>query len=537
MSDILFCTFYILLLSFIIVRTDFFTLPAFKPFHTLLLFYLKLLAGLGLWFLYSHLSPNRYTSDIFKYYDDAGLMYNCIHHHPADFIKMICGIDDSGLRIRTVYGQMNSWANGYGSALYNNSHFIIRLNALFMLLSQGHYGVHVIFMCFISLTGLVFIYKRFYPPLSRKPFLLLASVFLFPSVLLWGSGILKEALVFLGLGASIFYFYKLINNHGNPVKNAILVLLALILILENKAYVAFCLLPCLLSEFAVHRIALCRKHIALTYAAVTALYLFAGMNISRLGVPVNPMGMLAAKQTDFNRIANGGLYLQASRDSNLYALLPSGDTAQLVAANPFSDSIRQNKGIKYLSSPSFIRSGRSAHRFALFTIKPGAAFKRFRANTSDTAYQTAGDTGRYHIFIYSAPAKSRILTEAIKTSLSGLAAQVPQALALTLIRPLPGEIHSATALLEFAENVLLWLLLLGTVAIPYLRRPATGASTQAAPHPQVSPAALCLTFTLLMLTLIGLVTPLYGGIERYRCLAMPFLIILLLLFYDKRTRT
>src|ERR1700679_2920839 len=158
MSDILFCLFYFLLFSVLILRSKFFSANGFSNTYFLGAFYLKLLFGIGLWFIYTHIYKNRITSDIFKYYDDGKMIFATLHNSVKDYFTLLTGIGDSNSHYQTIYHTMNSWDNGYDSNLYNNSHFIIRLNAFFMLFSNGHYGVHVIFMCFITLTGLTYIF-------------------------------------------------------------------------------------------------------------------------------------------------------------------------------------------------------------------------------------------------------------------------------------------------------------------------------------------------------------------------------------------
>ena len=52
-------------------------------------------------------------------------------------------------------------------------------------------------------------------------------------------------------------------------------------------------------------------------------------------------------------------------------------------------------------------------------------------------------------------------------------------------------------------------------------------------NPNAHIALFCFSYCLLMLVLIGISTPLYGGIERYKSVVIPFMLILLLLVHDK----
>lgn len=517
----LYCSVYILLFTYIIIRSPFFKLPGFSSVHTLIVFYLKLGFGAALWYIYTYHYHNRLTSDVFKYYDDSKIMYNAWHHHFGDFIKMLTGIGDSPAHIGSYYKQMNSWGNSYGSTIYNNSHFIIRLNALLLFLSDGYYGVHVIIFCFLSLVGLALIYKSFYPALSDTPKLLFAAVFLFPSVLLWGSGVLKESLVLFGLGLSIRYFQKLLLRLGRRVRNIIFLLFGMFLLFENKAYVLICILPCFMAWLTVERINLAKKHPLITYLVITILYLVGGLMIGKLKQRYNPVKMIATKQEEFNRITRGGLYLIMNHDSAHVAYLPVTDTAALHPASPYADSLLHHAGVQYLATQGFGYHEKTTHHCAYFTLQKDLPFVYVSPYNKDTIKATANDSDQYEVYIYDLPAKSRIEISPIKPTLSSLIENIPSALAISLIRPSVQEVHSNATLIYLIENHVVILLIL--LALIFSKRSKLYKSE----------IAFCLTYCLLMLVLIGLVTPIYGGIERYKALVMPFLLILLLLIYDK----
>ncbi|HXB13806.1 MAG TPA: hypothetical protein VNZ45_17585, partial [Bacteroidia bacterium] len=254
MADIIFCAFYLLLFSFVILQARLFKLPGVNSKLPLITFYLKLAFGAALWYIYTHHYKNRYSADIFKYFDDSKFMYQSIHRDTADFFRMLFGIDDSGPRIQGYYQSMVSWVNGHNSTLYNNSHLIIRLNAVLMPFSQGHYAVHVLFFCFIAFVGSTLLYKAFYPYLIDKATLLFIAIFLFPSVLLWTSGILKESLVFMSLGLSIYYFRRILEpKKSSQLINVLLFIAGIALLFEVKAYVLLCIIPGFIAEALISK--------------------------------------------------------------------------------------------------------------------------------------------------------------------------------------------------------------------------------------------------------------------------------------------
>src|ERR1700739_2756303 len=85
MGDLAFCAFYLLLFTIIILKTNLFKLNGLSNKYALVAFYLKLLFGVALWYIYAYHYKNRYTSDIFKYFDDGKLMFNVIHTNTPEF--------------------------------------------------------------------------------------------------------------------------------------------------------------------------------------------------------------------------------------------------------------------------------------------------------------------------------------------------------------------------------------------------------------------------------------------------------------------
>ena len=115
---------------------------------------------------------------------------------------MLTGIDGKAPELFPYYEQMNSWLNA--SPVYNDNRTIIRLNAFFRFFSLGHYYVHVVFINFLSFTGLFCLYKSFLNYLPEKKTELLFLTFLMPSMMFWGSGLLKDGLLISGFGIFIY---------------------------------------------------------------------------------------------------------------------------------------------------------------------------------------------------------------------------------------------------------------------------------------------------------------------------------------------
>ena len=70
-------------------KIDFFQINGIKKNHILFAFLSQVFAGYILYIMYSQYYTERYTADIFKYYDDSLVLYNTFFSNPLDFFKII----------------------------------------------------------------------------------------------------------------------------------------------------------------------------------------------------------------------------------------------------------------------------------------------------------------------------------------------------------------------------------------------------------------------------------------------------------------
>jgi len=191
---------YLIFFIWIIGRWKFFSVENIPVRWIALVFVLKVLCGICLEAIYTYYYSLGRNADIFKYFDDSAVLYNSIFSNPKHFFQLLLGIHSSPDYLQPYYQKMQWWQASFNELFFNDARTMIRLNALMRFLSFGYYNVHVVFFNFLSLAGLTALYKVFSKsendiPAHRKSLfcrLLFAGVFLLPSVLLWGSGVLKE---------------------------------------------------------------------------------------------------------------------------------------------------------------------------------------------------------------------------------------------------------------------------------------------------------------------------------------------------------
>ncbi|OFY83880.1 MAG: hypothetical protein A3F72_07730 [Bacteroidetes bacterium RIFCSPLOWO2_12_FULL_35_15] len=264
------------------------------------IFILKIFFGLLLWAIYTFYYTDRSTADIYKYFDDSKVLSDILKTNPTHYFKILFGIGNNAPEFETYYAQMHFWARKIDSNIYNDSHTIIRFNSLVRFFSFGYYNVHTVFICFLSLLGLTGIYKTFVVYLQDKKTELLIAVFLLPSVLFWGSGVLKEGLIFFALGLLIYHFNKLFSLRSIFICLGVALLLAL-----SKFYVWLAIVPGLLFILWINKTS--SSKIILKFTLVILMFGTIGLNIDRFTSIQNPLVTLSQKQIEFNQLASGQL--------------------------------------------------------------------------------------------------------------------------------------------------------------------------------------------------------------------------------------
>lgn len=215
MQILLVVGYYVLFCLLIRYLPFFRNLPGLSTARMLTFFTLKVLTGTLLVVVYTYYYDTA-TADIYKYYYDGLIMFQALGSHPLEYLKMLSGIGPVSDTMEQYYSQMLYWYRPFESVIYNDSRLVIRFNALVALFSFDSIYVHNVFINFLSFAGLVALYRfvRRYVP-ERKAGWLPWGIFLFPSLVFWGSGLLKEGLLLWSFG---FWVYLADQLFHKPLK-------------------------------------------------------------------------------------------------------------------------------------------------------------------------------------------------------------------------------------------------------------------------------------------------------------------------------
>ena len=239
---------YIIIFAFIIFKSKFFTSSGLSYKLLLGIFGVKIISAFALHYLYSLYYTERIEADIFKYFDDAYIMFQSFSHKPSDFFRLFFGYDLQNESLDVYFKYMNFWVRKIDYGLFNDNRTIIRINVIIMFFSWGNIFVHHIFASFISLFAFLLIFKVFDNLFPNRKTILVLCIFLIPSSLFWASAMLKECIVMLGLGMFVYSMYFL-SQKKYSVQLFILFFVSILLLMTIKIYVLAALLPAVIAYF------------------------------------------------------------------------------------------------------------------------------------------------------------------------------------------------------------------------------------------------------------------------------------------------
>ncbi|MBK8808089.1 MAG: hypothetical protein IPO21_16180 [Bacteroidales bacterium] len=240
--EVILTGFYILLFVILIYKWRFFELPFVNKHLITLSFAVKIIAAFALFLIYTFFYTDRTTADIFKYYDDARVLFDIFRLDRGLFFDFVHGTinDDSN---SLLLSKISNWSRFHEDMLFNDNKTIILFCFVLLFPAIGFYWPLVVFFVFLSFIGLIAFYKFLVGELRKYHVILYCMLFFFPSILIWTSGVLKESLLILFLGLFLYSFRKIGKFQIGTI---ILLLLSFGGLLFIKHYVIAALLPGLL---------------------------------------------------------------------------------------------------------------------------------------------------------------------------------------------------------------------------------------------------------------------------------------------------
>jgi len=289
---------YTALFIFLIHRLKFFRLVGIPPSWIKILFILKVAAGSLLGLIYTYYYTDRTTADTFKFFDDSRILFHAIFNAPREFLEIFFDINSNTKECFNICSQMTAWNNQ--DVLFNDNKTLVRLNVLFQFFSLGNYYVHVVFLNFFSFTGLVALFKLFQQYSIDKSRILFLFMMFLPSILFWGSGMLKDGLLLFALGLLLYSFNNLVNRKYSAYSGVAFVM-CLILLMFTKLYVLFIIIPGLVAWYWSRKNS--GKKVIAKFVCCYLIYLLIGFNVDKVSEKYDVVDLIYYKQQNFQVLA------------------------------------------------------------------------------------------------------------------------------------------------------------------------------------------------------------------------------------------
>jgi hypothetical protein len=125
------------------------------------------------------------------------------------------------------------------------SYTVVRLTAIFGLITGTHYLPTAMLFAYFSFTGIWAMYRTFvniYPKLYKS----LAIAFLFiPSTFVWGSAIFKDTVCMFGIGWLTYTTFRIFINKDFSRRNVLLLIISFYIVYATKLYILMAFMPAL----------------------------------------------------------------------------------------------------------------------------------------------------------------------------------------------------------------------------------------------------------------------------------------------------
>lgn len=181
-----------------------------------------------------------FGGDTMNYFNQAGIIYEAFLNDPIIGLKLIFGSNDVYQPELFAYSSRIHWY--FADAEY----FVIRVLALCSLLTFHAYSSIALFFAVISFAGTWLLFRVFQNRYSHATKYLAYAILFIPSVVFWGSGILKDTLSLGALGILIWASEKAIVKFRFNLWYLLAVAVAAYVIASVKIYILLCAIPALI---------------------------------------------------------------------------------------------------------------------------------------------------------------------------------------------------------------------------------------------------------------------------------------------------
>jgi hypothetical protein len=237
---------YLCLFAWLITRLGFFKKSGLSNAQLIILFLLKVMAGIFYGWIGIYYGQFAYMYDTWGYHYLSVDEYKLLFSDPSDFFSTLF---QSGYENK--YGGFlaseNSWWNDLKSNMF------IKFLSLLNVFSFGNYYVNVIFYSFITFCGPVAVFRVFNDVFPGRKIQLMIAAFLIPSFAYWTSGIHKDGLVFMSISLIVYHTYFTLKDKRFGLRRILPLIISIIILLSFRNFLLLILVPAMFAWLLANR--------------------------------------------------------------------------------------------------------------------------------------------------------------------------------------------------------------------------------------------------------------------------------------------
>lgn len=180
------------------------------------------------------------AGDTIAYFESSMALANLFDQDPMAYFEAL-KLSPS-VEARTLFSDKTGYPYAY--LYYDAKTFIIiKLISPITILTGKSFLISSVVVAFVSYIGvwrLFILFYRYFPEIKGR---LAFAVLFFPSVLFWGSGILKDTFTLMSTGLFVYSIHEEFIIKNKKFSNRLVMLISAYLILQIKPYILMALLP------------------------------------------------------------------------------------------------------------------------------------------------------------------------------------------------------------------------------------------------------------------------------------------------------
>ena len=237
---------YLFLFAWLVTRIGFFKKTGLSNAQLIILFLLKIIAGILYGWIGIYYGQFAYMYDTWGFHYAGLAETKLLYNQPAEYFSNLfySGYEN---KFGGFLASHDSWWNDLKGNMF------VKTLSVFNIFSFGNYYTNVIFYSFITLFGPIAFFRVMNDVFPGKKLLTVLAVFLIPSFAYWTSGIHKDGLVFLAISLIVYHFYFGLKERNFSFSRVVAIFISLLIILSFRNYVFVVLVPALTAWYFAYR--------------------------------------------------------------------------------------------------------------------------------------------------------------------------------------------------------------------------------------------------------------------------------------------